>query len=409
MKNMFATGSLRSLSLGIALLGLPGVALAAERPAAPIEFLGEAQISGTATDLSGHANKLENGEPHNRFGGISALEYAGVGNRYIALPDRGPDDGATGYQCRYQVVEINVQPGAASPVTVALKETHILHDAKNRCFTGASQAIKCTDDCAGRLDPEGIRVLADGRKFLSDEYGPLVLLLDANDRETRRYQMPAHLRCLHPSDSKKAENNDNTIGRASNRGMEGLAITQDGKKLVGIMQSSLLQDGLRTGSGKIMGRYARLVEIDVDSGEVREFAYPMDDPSYGMSEILACGPGQFLVLERDGEQGEAAKYRQLNWIDLNGATDIASVESLPADKLPAEIKPVQKRTFLDFNAPEFHLAGKEMPEKIEGLTFGPKLADGRQTIVLAVDNDFEGSLPTKFWVFAVNDQLFAAR
>lgn len=395
--------SIGKLSLGVACFAFPALTYSAELPLAPrIQFIGEAQISGTAKDLSGHNETLENGEPHDRFGGISALEYTGVGNRYIALPDRGPDDGATGYQCRYQVVEIVVRPDAATPVTVELKETHVFHDSKGRPFTGSSAVIECTQDCAGRLDPEGIRVLADGGKIISDEYGPLVIAFDAQDRETRRYKMPSHLCVANPSESKQVENETNSTGRASNRGMEGLAISQDGKKLCGIMQSSLLQDGLRTDDGKVVGHHSRLVEIDVATGDIREFDYPMDDPLYGMSEILACGPNQYLVLERDGEQGTAAKYRRLNWIDLDGATDIAQVDSLPTDKLPSEIKPVQKRPFLDFNATEFSLCGENMPEKIEGLTFGPKLPDGRQTIVCAVDNDFEGEAPTKFWVFAIN-------
>ncbi|MCC9608903.1 esterase-like activity of phytase family protein [Blastopirellula sp. JC732] len=406
----FGFGSLWPLSISLACLLFPVVTSGAEFPGVPvIEFIGEAQISGTATDLSGHAESLENGEPQNRFGGISALEYTGVGNRYIALPDRGPDDGATDYRCRYQVVEIVVRPGTTVPVKVELKETHMLCDGKGRPFVGASTAIECTEKCAGRFDPEGIRVLANGRKYLADEYGPLVIELDADDHETRRFTMPSHLCVSRPSASPQEENEGNSSGRVFNRGMEGLAISQDRQKLYGIMQSSLLQDGVRTPSGKIMGRYSRLIEIDVASGAIREFAYPMEDPSYGISEILECGPGQFLVLERDGKQGEEAKYRHLNWIDLSGATDIAQIDALPADALPAEIKPVRKRTYLDFNSPEFKLAGPNMPEKIEGITYGPKLPDGRQTIVCAIDNDFEGNAPSKFWVFAINTAQFAAR
>ena len=34
----------------------------------------------------------------------------------------------------------------------------------------------------------------------------------------------------------------NTTGRQANRGMEGLAITPNGRTLVGIMQNALLQD-----------------------------------------------------------------------------------------------------------------------------------------------------------------------
>lgn len=379
-----------------------------ERPS--IQFIGTADIQGTASDLSGHVEKLENGEPHNRFGGISALEYTGHGNRFIALPDRGPDDGATGYQCRYQVVEINITPDSAKPVQVELKETHVLKDFAARSFTGSAAATKCTESCAGRLDPEGVRVGRDGRIFVSDEYGPSLIAFDATDHEIARFQLPWHLQIRNASDSKTAEIQDNSIGRVSNRGMEGLALSGDGKFLYGIMQSCLLQDGERTESGKVLGRYCRMIEVEISSGDIREFAYPMDSLENGVSEILVWSPMQFLVLERDGHTGVDASYRKLTWIDISEATDIVSVEALPLGHLPAGTQPVQKRDFLDFLNPAYGLAGKEMPEKIEGLTFGPTLPDRRRTLVLAIDNDFEADKPSLFWVFAVGaDVTVSAR
>ncbi|HQZ67721.1 MAG TPA: esterase-like activity of phytase family protein, partial [Planctomycetaceae bacterium] len=141
-----------------------------------------------------------------------------------------------------------------------------------------------------------------------------------------------------------------------------------------------------------------------------EFAYPMDSLENGVSEILAWSPGQFLVLERDGNTGVDASYRKLTWIDISEATDIVSVEALPLGHLPAGTQPVQKRDFLDFLNPAYGLAGKEMPEKIEGLTFGPTLPDRRRTLVLAIDNDFEADKPSLFWVFAVGaDVTVSAR
>jgi hypothetical protein len=44
-----------------------------------------------------------------------------------------------------------------------------------------------------------------------------------------------------------------------------------------------------------------------------------------------------------------------------------------------------------------------MPEKIEGLTFGPKLADGRETLLVGTDNDFESKAASYIWVFAVQN------
>ena len=52
----------------------------------------------------------------------------------------------------------------------------------------------------------------------------------------------------------------NVSGRTANKGMEGLALTPDGKTLVGIMQNSLIQDALEGGAAASM---LRIVVIDV--------------------------------------------------------------------------------------------------------------------------------------------------
>jgi len=69
--------------------------------------------------------------------------------------------------------------------------------------------------------------------------------------------------------------------------MEGLAIAPDGGKLYGIMQSALLQDrGLNAGLSRV-GTNNRMIEVDVSTGDVREFLYPLEDKGNGASEIVA--------------------------------------------------------------------------------------------------------------------------
>ena len=74
-----------------------------------IQLLGKTVIPGTASDLSGMKNILEDKSPNNRLGGFgSAIAYTGQGNKYLLLPDRGPGDGANSYSCRFHLAEINV-------------------------------------------------------------------------------------------------------------------------------------------------------------------------------------------------------------------------------------------------------------------------------------------------------------
>ncbi len=57
--------------------------------------------------------------------------------------------------------------------------------------------------------------------------------------------------------------------------------------------------------------------------------------------------------------------------------------------------------FLDFTDAKFGLAGASMPEKIEGLTFGPDLPDGRHLHIVTTDDDMKADDPSVFWAFAI--------
>ena len=379
-------------------LAILPAAAAAERP----ELIGVADFSGTASDLSTLSDTLRNGEPHNRLGGFSALEYTGSGDLYVALPDRGPDDGETGYLCRTQTLEVRVDPAATPAVTARVVETTILRDELGRPFSGDARRMTEDNETGVRFDPEGLRFADDGSFWVSEEYGPQVVHFTSAGKAVERLDVPDYFRVTSPADSKKAENAANVRGRASNKGMEGLAISPDGRTLTGIMQHVLLQDGDRVGGGKPKGRNVRIVQFDLESGDVREFVYVLEDGSLGISEILSLDANRFLVLERDGEPGEAAGVKGLAEIDLSDATDVHGVESLPHGELPASIVPARKRPYLDMLDAAYGLAGAAMPEKIEGLTFGPTLADGRRTLLLSSDNDFEADAPSRIFVFAVD-------
>lgn len=368
-----------------------------------IDFIGTLEIAGDAVDLSGDDKLLENGEPRNRLGGFSALDYSSDTQQLAAMSDRGPDDGAVGYPCRVQLFEITVQPEHAQPVTARLKKSVLFTDTAGRPYTGSSAAIQCTSRVAHRLDPEGFRFGPGGLMFVSDEYGPEVIAFNPDGRAERRFVIPAHFHVAVADADKVKENRANKSGRASNRGMECLALSQDGDSLVGLMQSPLIQDGERTSKDIIVGRNCRIVKIDLKTGATQEFVYQMDGPENGNSEIVACGPDEFLVLERDSKAGTKADYRRLIQIDLSQATDVSAMTQLPHGDLPKTIVPVQRLEFLDFLDPRWKLAGDRMPEKIEGLTFGPTLPDGRRTLLISTDNDFESGSPSFIWVFATSD------
>jgi hypothetical protein len=303
--------------------------------------------------------------------------------------------------------------GSGAPALNKVDHTHY--------FTGRSDNFDplqaSTNPFDARFDPEGIRLSNDGKSvFISDEYGPYVYEFDrASGRRVRAFDLPTNLAITNLSPQGDVEIAGNKVGRVSNKGMEGLAITPDGRTLVGIMQASLEQDKTKS---------LRIVTIDIKTGNIHEYAYQLTDGS-GASEILAINDHQFLVDERDGnglgdkplptDKPSKAGVKKLYLIDLNGAQDVSGVTG------DLSKYAVPKTMFLDIVS-KLNGAGINslfIPSKLEGITFGQDVViDGatKHTLYVANDNDFLGEIadptdpvngivenPNQFFVFAFGD------
>jgi hypothetical protein len=194
--------------------------------------------------------------------------------------------------------------------------------------------------------------------------------------------------------------------------MEGLAISPDGTTLFGIMQNALIQDnGLTQGTTNRFGLNNRIVKVDVRTGETHEYVYVLDaiNRGQGVSEILAINDHEFLVLERDNRSNlqvppQAPARKSIYKISLDGATDVSALDTLPAGALPGGVSPVQKSLFVDLLDPAFNLS-PTIAEKLEGLAWGPDLADGRHLLYVISDNDLNPNLPTQIYAFAIDPSL----
>jgi hypothetical protein len=208
--------------------------------------------------------------------------------------------------------------------------------------------------------------------------------------------------------------------------MEGLAITPDGRTLVGIMQNSLIQDGGSKGS------LLRIVTIDIHSGKVtHQYGYLLTVGS-GVSEIVALNEHEFLVDERDGTGRESggvplgastnAKFKQLFKIDLKNAIDISGLDdgSLTLATVLGDptYHTVQKKLFLDIvhGLNSIGIPLDHIPSKVEGVSFGPDVkvkSETLHTLWIGNDSDFiqevldaAGNVilnPNQFFVFGFTD------
>jgi len=267
-------------------------------------------------------------------------------------------------------------------------------------------------------DSEGLVALSDGTFWISDEYGPFITHFDKNGTEIERLS-PWGAETGHKVDTQHLLPVELKL-RTKNKGMEGLTVTPDGKTLVGIMQSALTVSDYGTGLGGKAVKPAnvapvRIVTIDLKTKAMHEYLYLLTNPATtvsAVSEITALSNTQFLVDERDGNQGEPgqATFKNLYQIDITGATDIKGDGSNPlgytvggksidayvgdaptakAELLLAQagITPVSKTPYLELGTVLNQLdptGAFFSHDKIEGIA----TADGGQTLYLANDSDF---------------------
>lgn len=438
------------LSFGLALL------CAAALPAdAQINLIARGTLTsskaGSYKDLSGLNYTLENGVSADLLGGLgSGITYAGD-NTFLAVPDRGPNavsynpliDDTVSFIARFHTISMKLDPstdasGLPFTLTPQLRDTTLLSSffplvygsgnglsvgsgvpPVNRpfrhYFTGRSDNFdpnhNSQDPFDARLDPESIRVSNDGLTvFVSDEYGPYVYqFLRFTGERLRTFKLPDDFFVNNLAPTGSAEISGNLSGRTANKGMEGIAITPDGRTLVGILQAATIQDNLQ---GAPASSVLRIVTIDIFSGKTtHEYAYLLTTGS-GVSEITALNNHEFLVDERDGKglgDGSKAKVKQIFKIDLNNATDVAGLDGLHAAALA-----VPKTLFLDVVKvlTASGITTDQIPAKLEGLTFGPDAELNGQkihTLWLANDNDFlqdfsgPNTNPNQYFVFSVSD------
>jgi len=417
-------------------------------------------LSGTASDRSRlTAGTLENGVAGNLLGGIGSGIAHALGDTFLALPDRGPNavpfnsavDDTVSYINRFQTLELALRrnpssaalPFSLNPILLATTllwtsdpltygsgseaELGSGEPALNRphlhFFTGRSDnfdpAFPSTDGGNARLDPESIRVSNDGfRVYVSDEYGPHVYEFDRlTGRRLRAFTLPEGFAVANSSPLGDTEISGNTSGRVANKGMEGLALTPDGRTLVGAMQSPLIQDG---GTN---GRFTRLVAITIASGAIAQYSYELTNigtaakPKYPtVSDIVAVNDHEFLVDERDGKglgDDSTAAFKQVYHVDLDGAVDVSNITgdaNLDGTAVP---KTLLLDVVTTLNA--HGIASTDIPAKLEGLAFGRDVVLGGalvHTLYIANDNDFLGTVkdsnhpagidnPNRFFVFAI--------
>ncbi|MEH2051947.1 phytase [Nostoc sp.] len=327
-------------------------------------------------------------------GGLSGVTYDAANNRYYTISDD-----------RSQVAPARFYTFTTNDSGVTFTNVTPLKDNNGNFFALNS------------LDTEGIALTNNGTVFISSEgevnpsagrvTNPFIKEFSlATGQEVRSLLVPSKfLPVVQDTNGDGIVDAGDTqiSGVYNNLAFESLTITPDQKTLFTATENALSQDGLK--ASLTSGSRSRILQYNLVTGQPeKEYLYITDaipespNPSTGsadngLADLLAIdNRGTFLALERSFAQGVGNTIK-IYEVSLQGATDISfydSLNNLSAEQLAA-IKPAQKRLLLnltDLNLPTDANHPITGVDNIEGIAFGPKLADGRQSIVLVSDNNF---------------------
>ena len=392
-----------------------------------------------------------------------------ITGQLVALPDRGFADGIVQYKPRYHVANFTLRPahngvhdgihnGVHGAATSAARDASVLPQdqlaitlsqtvlftqgpANERKYFGGGDPGNGPFDMAtastGKnppvlpfLDPEAVALIpaaAGGfsSMFVAEEYGPSVYQFSPDGGLLAVLQRPADAipldrdfgqvsRGWKPSFGTRS---NPEFGRRSNRGLEGLTLTPSGERLIGMMQSPLMQDAgddaastptrlyvwdVKPGSsvfGTIIGEYISHLPTYTTRNDGGKKSKPKAAPS---SEVLAISETQLLSLERDNLglgsdiEGKPA-YKRINVLNLAGATNILRTPyaASPLDSKPGTIgvpvgfggKPVPEGIRSALSA-----EGIDLLNESELARFGLHLASGAENDPNSLSEKFEGMM-----------------
>ncbi|MFS0771951.1 esterase-like activity of phytase family protein [Sphingomonas sp. 1P08PE] len=155
------------------------------------------------------------------------------------------------------------------------------------------------------LDIESFRRVADGSYYFGDEFGPYLVHTDAQFRVIdKAIPLPGVQSVDNPLLAGGKAN------LASSGGFEGMALSTDGKTLYTLLEKTVTGDAAGT---------LRINAFDVASQRFtdQQFTYALTEGGTAIGDMTAIGDGRFVVIERDGGQGAAAKFKRIYGIDLN--------------------------------------------------------------------------------------------
>jgi hypothetical protein len=342
-------------------------------PSLRLDFRGQAIIP-TGTSFQGTT-----------IGGLSSMAYDRSRGVYYAISD----DPSQFQPARYYTIAIDVSHGSLSNSDVSFRKVTTLLAPDGHPYPPLS------------LDPEGLGLTCDRKLVITSEgfsdrlIPPFVRLYTLDGRFLRDFPVPSPFQ---PTADKSA-------GVRPNLAFESAGISPNCRHLFTATENALYQDGPAATIDN--GSPSRIMRYDLRSNRLdRQWAYetdPVAEPPVpatqfsvnGVDDLLPLDDEHLIAMERSFSVGAPGTGNKIKLYDVSlaGATNVNGAFSL-AGRLD-RIRFARKHLLLDLDDLGIPL------DNVEGITFGPRLPDGRQSLVLVSDNNFAATQFTQFLLFAV--------
>ena len=324
-----------------------------------------------------------------KVGGLSGIDYDTKNDLYYLISDdRSMFNDSRFYTAKIRLLENKVQAIDFQSVSALTNETRKVYGNWNITPTTSADP----EDI--RFNPktntlvwssEGARMSTADKEVLQN---PSLNFMDLKGDFLGNITLPENLKM------QKLEK-----GPRNNGTLEGITFDKKYKNIYTNIEEPLFEDGNQANTSK--GGLIRFYQFNAKTKKnTAQFGYQLEpiarEPNpkgafgvNGVSAIQYYGKNQLLVVERSYSTGTQACTVKVFLCDLKKATNVKNYNSLQNQK----IELASKKLILNMDDLGIFI------DNIEGLTFGPKLANGNPSIIFVSDNNFSDKQKTQLLVF----------
>ena len=328
-----------------------------------------------------------------KIGGLSGIDYDKKNDLYYIICDERSQENLS----RFYTAKINIKNDTLQAID--FQQTHTLKNEIGNTFGSWLTTPETSADPEDiRYNPktntliwssEGARVLTKDQKVLQN---PSINFMDLKGNFKSQLKLPSNL-------VMQKENR----GPRNNGTLEGITFDKKFKTIYTSLEEPLFEDGDQASISK--SGLIRLYLFDAKTKENRaQYGYQLEKIAHeprpkgafgvnGVAAIQYYSKDQLLVLERSYSTGTQACTIKVFLCDFKKATNVKDYATL----LNQKIELASKKLIL--NMDDLGI----FTDNIEGLTFGPKLSNGKRSLLFVSDNNFSVAQKTQLLLFEVEE------